>query len=142
MKALLPAVLAVSCIAVLIVGQMHWKDKISAAIESSVSDPIKTKETKAENPSDPIIKLAANWPKDSVNTLEKAINEKRPYKIQIVGSSALGKGPESWPELVKAELLQSYSQERLEVSILSYDMTSLQFISQNKQEELLENQLI
>lgn len=139
MKALIPAVLAVACIAVLIAGQVHWKDKISAATGSSVEAPKEVEKTKTESLSDPIVNLAANWPEDSVKNFKEAIEEDKPFKIQIVGSTALGKGPDSWPEMVKAALLEAYGEERLEVSILSYDLNSLEFISQNKQDDLLES---
>lgn len=140
MKAFITILLAACCVFILIVGNLHWQDKIadSAAPESSPgaekgesADPVYPEKER-------ILSLASNWPKNSQKQLEKALDEQRAFSITILGSKSLEEGPDSWPELLKAELQSAYGKELIETKTLSYDMTSSQFVNQNM-EDLLKN---
>lgn len=64
--------------------------------------------------------------------------EGKPFKIQMVGSAALGEGSTSWPEILKAELQKEFGESVIEASINSYDLNSLSFTSDNKQQEIID----
>ncbi|MGY6213121.1 SGNH/GDSL hydrolase family protein [Cytobacillus firmus] len=140
MKAFITILLAACCVFILIAGNLHWQKRIagSAAPENLPA----AEKSESADPADPekekLLSLAANWPESSRKQLEKALDEQRAFSITILGSKSLGEGPDSWPELLKTELQSSYGKDLIETKTLSYDMTSSQFVNQNK-EDLLKN---
>ena len=88
---------------------------------------------------DSLIAYTKNWPAESVDTLKANLEAGQPFKIAILGSSALGEGEESWPEIVKASLNDAFAQN-VTVSTLTYDLTSLEFVNEDKVTEVIEEQ--
>jgi hypothetical protein len=135
LKGILTSILAIGCIAVLILGSQHWREKTSSIVEQT---PAKSIGQQNDNtPSDPALNLAANFPEKSLAKLQEALEDKKPFTIHIVGSNALGEGPESWPILVKEKVEEAYG-DIVKVTTEQYDLTSLQFVQQNKQKDIID----
>ncbi|MBY0097334.1 SGNH/GDSL hydrolase family protein [Mesobacillus maritimus] len=137
MKRFLVTLLAIGCIAVLIAGNKHWKEKTFVAAERNKQEvKVKTEEPEIDS-EEAFIKLAANWPEQAKKNYQLALKEGRPFTILIAGSSnALGLDDTAWSTIVKKELEQAYG-ETIQVIVKSYDLTSRQFIAEDKLAELI-----
>ena len=65
--------------------------------------------------------------------------QEQPFKIAFLGSSALGEGEDSWPEIVKASLNEAFCSNRDGFDFY-YDLTSLEFVNEDKVTEVIEEQ--
>ena len=104
-----------------------------------VKRSIKALLVKSNTDLDSLLTYTKNWPAESVDTLKANLEAGQPFKIAILGSSALGEGKESWPEIVKASLNDTFAQN-VTVSTLTYDLTSLEFVNEDKVTEVIEEQ--
>ncbi|WP_404330382.1 SGNH/GDSL hydrolase family protein [Mesobacillus maritimus] len=136
MKRFLVTLLALGCIAVLIVGNKHWKEKTFVAAEKGKQEiPLEVEEPQVDPES--FLKLTANWPAQAKENYQLALEENRPFTILIAGSTdALGSDETAWSTIVKKELEQTYG-ETVQVIVKSYDLTSKQFKDKDKLEELI-----
>ena len=82
-----------------------------------------------------LLHYAAKWPAEAQENFQAALENGQPYKIVIAGSPALGQEPSGWSAIVKQELEKVYG-ESIDVSVKSYDLTSVEFINEGKHEEL------
>ncbi|MBT2689210.1 SGNH/GDSL hydrolase family protein [Bacillus sp. ISL-47] len=137
MKAFFTTILAIGCVVILILGNLHWKEKTAVIKPEAAESKTEVADQETNTASAGILKLAANWPKESQELLKKRIEEKKPLKIHIVGSEALGEGANSWPELLKAELMEAYGESTIDVKISSHDLNSLEYINEDTQQELI-----
>ncbi|PWW31263.1 lysophospholipase L1-like esterase [Cytobacillus oceanisediminis] len=140
MKAFLTTILAIGCVVILIVGNLHWKEKTTVIMPEAAQMQTEAKGSSIDSASEEVLQLAANWPVESKKVLEKRLAEGKPFKIQIVGSGALGEGPASWPEILKTQLQQEFGESVIEISINSYDLNSLSYTSDNKQQDIIDAQ--
>ena len=141
MKKVLPILSIIACVAILIAGQLYWNQKITATVASdNVSEKTYkgTKET-AMNDIGAFVSYTRHWPKESVNTFQEHLEAGKPFKIAFLGSNAQGEGKESWPEMVKASLNDTFG-EHIVVSTFSYDLTSIAYINEEKVTEVIEEQ--
>ena len=88
---------------------------------------------------DLLVSYTQNWPTESVNTFQENLDAGESFHIAFLGSNALGEGEDSWPEIVKTSLNEAFSQS-LTVSTFSYDLTSLEFVREDKVTEVIEEQ--
>jgi lysophospholipase L1-like esterase len=143
MKRFLVTLLALACIAVLIAGNKHWKEKTSVAAEKGKQEvTLEAEELEAEPEVDTesYLKLTANWPAQAKETYQLALEEGRPFTILLAGSvDALGSDETAWSTIVKKELEQAYG-DTVQVKVKSYDLTSKQFKAKDKLEELIAEQ--
>lgn len=146
MKRFISVVLAVSCIAILFMGQIHWNEKTSVSTTKGESKKVfsdtnkKDPDSKNKVSSDSAeyyLSFTKNWPAESVKVFKNKLEQGDPFKFTIVGSSSLGIGEGSWPEIVKGELNDTFG-DHLDISILSYNLTSMDFITQNNQEDIIQ----
>ena len=91
------------------------------------------------NDIDTLVSYTRNWPKESVNTFQEHLEAGKPFKIAFLGSNAQGEGEESWPEIVKASLKDTFG-KHMTVSTFSYDLTSIAYINEEKITEVMEEQ--
>ncbi|GLB58992.1 SGNH/GDSL hydrolase family protein [Cytobacillus sp. NCCP-133] len=131
MRVVLTFLLAICCIAVIIAGSQHWNNRSFDLRQNQIKEY-------GQGGTDPLLNYASNWPKESYQQFENLLQKKKPFKIQIAGSAAMGKGEDSWPEMVEEELIKTYG-KAVEVKINRYDLNSLEFIQQNKQKELIDS---
>ena len=141
MKKTLPILSIIACVAILIAGQLYWNQKITVTVASeNISEKgNKKSEESVMNDSDSLVSYTRNWPKESVNTFQEHLEAGRPFTIAFLGSTALGEGKESWPEIVKASLNETFG-EHMTVSTFSYDLTSNAYINEEKLTEVVEEQ--
>lgn len=150
MKVFLTTLLAIATAAVLILGNLNWAKKTTISSNTEVSKAAETKKDQLTNGGsdnkstssasrEVLLKLASNWPKESIEVFTKSLDEKRPFKILIVGSSALGGSSSTgWPALVETKVNEAYG-ETVSVDVKEYALTSLDFIEQDKTQELVES---
>lgn len=145
MKAFATTILGFACLGLLIFGNLHWQDKIKIANDESEENvqtaKIEPKEDSTEELGEydqrMINNYSANWSDKEKQNLQNAIAEKRPYKILIAGSSALGEGEDSWPSLFKEAMINTYGDNVISIVIRSYEENSEEFILANKQQEFI-----
>lgn len=136
MKSFLTTIYAIACVIVLFIGNQYWTNKTTIHIEASNSTEENSIESDTlEEANNEILSLTKNWPEQSVERFKLALEEETPFKIVIVGSTALG-GDAGWAVQTKTRLLESYGDGNLTVEIMEYDSTSEGFIEDNKIEEL------
>jgi len=142
MKNFLVVLLALGCGAILLTGYLHWQDKTTVSTErieqQAESNEIVEKE-KPTNTSDSLEMLAANWPEKAREQFKLALEEKEPFTILIAGSNALGYEEDGWSKNLKSQLEETYG-DSVKVVVKSYDLTSVEFILQDKLNELVAEQ--
>ncbi|WP_052342637.1 SGNH/GDSL hydrolase family protein [Bacillus sp. EB01] len=147
MKVFLSIVLATACAAVLILGNVHWKENVIKNGDSSVV----AKETETKSPSSndsedakvekaspdqALLTLAKNWPAKSLSGFQQALSENRPFKVVIVGSNAIGDETIGWGSLVKQGMTEAYGEGVIEVEITKYSSTTMDYVRGNLQDQL------
>ena len=142
MKRLLSIFLAAICVIVLIAGQIHWKgktaipDKQEKAKEGKISE---TRDIAEEQRFEALLSFAANWPEEASTAFAQKLRKEEPYKIVFAGSEALGEGADSWPEIVAERMARTYG-DVFDFAFLSYDLTSTEFVEQNKVQDLIKEE--
>ncbi|MCC5803200.1 SGNH/GDSL hydrolase family protein [Rossellomorea vietnamensis] len=129
-------ILAIGCAAVLFYGNMTWQEKTSS---SSPPHPAKVEETGTEPDGEETADdkaLIAHWPEKAQDTFLQDLKAKKPYKLALVGSTALGEEENGWSRQVKEELESTYGAS-LDVTIYEYDSTSIEFVNGEQAEEVL-----
>ncbi|WLR55457.1 SGNH/GDSL hydrolase family protein [Mesobacillus subterraneus] len=124
-------------------GNFHWNDKTAvkvngASVTTTAEKPAKKiseqNDLVTEEEKD-LLSLTKNWP-EAAETFKQAQQEGRAYKVLIAGSSALGDDPVGWAHRTKEGLIQAFGEENVVVDIIEFEITSLQFVEENNQEEL------
>ncbi|MFJ7747971.1 SGNH/GDSL hydrolase family protein [Peribacillus sp. NPDC097295] len=137
MKVFLPIFMIFACTISLVLGNINWQDKVSNA--SNI--PLETNTKKEPNESTPsnmeLVKYTENWPKESKNLYKERLAEGKTFKILIAGSNSLGGKDYSLPTDLADRMKQVYG-ETVQVDELIYDLLSSQFVSQDKQQDLIE----
>ncbi len=132
-------ILAIACAAVLWLGNQQWKEKVLVKSDpTSAATTRGTTEQLPDNEQD-LTAYTSNWPEAAQTLFQRAVAEERSFKILLAGSKALGENDTGWAGQLATELKQTYG-EAVDVSVKSYDMTSLEFIQANKQAELAAEQ--
>lgn len=121
----------------LFLGNQQWEEKVQVKSSSVQAGTIES--SKDRNPyeerNNKLLDFAKNWPEDARTSFEIALKEDRPFKILLTGSLALGKEENGWAKLLTDELEHTYG-DTVKVSVKSYEMTSLEFIQEEIQDEL------
>ncbi len=132
MKVFFTTLLAVVCMGVLLWGNIHWNKKTTVAGNDKVSPAVVVAEQPetTENPSDSLLALTANWPEQAAENFKKALDEKRTYKILLIGSEALGDEQSGWAASTKEQMIAAYGEQHMEVDIKTFNLTSLGFIDE------------
>lgn len=136
MKQILIIFLTIGCAVILFLGNQQWKEKVQVQSHGAL---VQSKTVEGENrhqeETDHLLSFAANWPAEAQANFKKALESGQPYKMVIAGSPALGQQPSGWSAIVQQELKKVYG-ESVDVSVKSYDLTSVDFINEGKHEEL------
>lgn len=145
LKTFFTTILAIICAFILIMGNIHWGNRTNIKAESKSMDIAVTHlesadekqkaEIDEEQPQE-LLNLAANLPEQTRIQFEKALEQNKEFKILFVGSNSLGEGEQSWPKILEQKLLDAYGESILNFKTLIYDMTTQEFMDENKQEEL------
>lgn len=135
MKHFLVICLTIVCSAILVLGNQHWKEKINVTASEESSDIYKGEKEAAGPVGTEFFSYIKNWPGEAQLSYKQAIYEKKPYKILIAGSTALGPESSGWAYILKDKLKVLFH-NTIDVSVKSYDLTSTQIIEDRKDEEL------
>lgn len=128
MKYFFTAIWAIVCMMVLFFGHSYWNERTAVqadqppAIVVPQADEVKL---------DEYLELAKNWPQAARQQFKQALQDKQPYKILFVGSTAL-----QWEKDVSRSLTESYGSERIITAQHTYDLTSNDMVAENKQLEI------
>lgn len=145
MKAIFTSILAIICVVILILGNIHWGNKTEIKAENNTASASETppvnenteEDIEQADPSqlEELLSLATNWPEESQVQLQEALEAKKPFKILFVGSDSLGEGENSWPSILEQRLTEAYG-GIFTFNTFIYDLNTKEFIEENKQEEL------
>jgi lysophospholipase L1-like esterase len=131
MKYFLTAVWAIICIGILAYGHIHWNQQTAV---KAVVGPEFIEEATETDVAD-YLGLAANWPEEAKQQFKLALEEKKPYKILFVGSAAM-----DWEKNVTQSLSESFGSDRVITATHTYNLTTKDIVTQNKQAELAAEQ--
>ncbi|WP_079506564.1 SGNH/GDSL hydrolase family protein [Mesobacillus jeotgali] len=135
MKHFLTICLTIVCFAILVLGNQHWKEKTKVTAYEDKSGLYKEEKDEAEHVGTEILSYTKKWPVEAQLSYKRAINDKKPYKILIAGSPALGQQSSGWAYILKDKLKETFH-ETIVVSVKIYDLNSTQIIEERKYEEL------
>ncbi|WP_338470969.1 SGNH/GDSL hydrolase family protein [Niallia sp. XMNu-256] len=131
MKQIIAVLSIIATIVILVLGQMHWNSKTTVSVASEgVADGGKNTEI------DSLLAHTTQWPADSVKKFQEKAQAGEPFHIAFLGSNALREGTDTWPELVKTALNETYG-KHVTVSIFSYNLTSTVYVNEEKVEEIV-----
>lgn len=162
LRAFITVLLTIVCVAILFLGNNHWKEKTDIKADVSSSDKIiietpvsdeKTENTQDEldgvtgegeeseeadeaTENEQLLQLTANWPEESQQQFAKALEEEKPFQLAIVGSKIATKGKVNWPALMKEKISAAYG-DKVIVDILTYDLTTESFVEEGKVKEIM-----
>ncbi|MCM3670887.1 SGNH/GDSL hydrolase family protein [Mesobacillus maritimus] len=135
MKRFLISILAIGCIAVLLIGYQHWQEKTFVSAENESPTTITIDE--GEQPKvdhDELLKLTENWPETAQHRYKEKVENNETFTVLLAGSLALGSDENSWSQQVKQKLEESFG-DTIKVVIKTYGGTSAQLV----EDEALEN---
>lgn len=140
MKALFTSLLAVICVVILVFGNLHWNNKTTNAVDKTTVAPVKeTAKPAAEKLTDlskeQLLSLAANWPEESKNTLGKAFDEGRSFKIVAAGSEVLGEDHSQWGNIIEEKIQGSFG-DMVSFTVKGYPKTSAEFVEEGLAAEI------
>jgi hypothetical protein len=141
MKNILTVLLGIACIAVIIIGNSYWNERIQSA--QATEDGITTKQnsnTKSESDNketdnNDVIALAANWPASAIERLKQTQAEDMAFNILFVGSSAIGTETEGTYPVVKEKLTEAFG-KNVQLALKTFDLSSSELINNSHQEEI------
>lgn len=136
MKAILVTLLTALCFTLLLLGNFYWDKKTTISIRSSVNTSEEFKQdTGTEKVNDTeleVLQLSmGNWPQESRDSFIKAYNENKTFNIVIVGSSV-----NQWADIVSTDINSLFG-KTIEITELSYDLTSSEFINEGKIDDII-----
>jgi len=132
-----------ACIAIVVLGGLHWKGQIKEAGEkAAVVEKNLGSEKKQEgadeqeneedlekelSPKEELEVLVSNLPKEAANHFLQAYDKKESVKLMFIGSDAMGVLVNGWSTKVKAKLEEAYG-ERVEVVLKEHYVNTNQYI--------------
>lgn len=151
MKKLFVLVVSALAIASIIAGKVHWDNKIEETAKVKVSAAnVEIKEGTKEIKSDlvekereikmeQILKLTKNLPEEIASKFEKAVEEEKPVHLVIFGSDTTMDETTGWSELLKKELINSYGENIIKVTIREIaDTTSSTMVEEGLYQDIID----
>ncbi|MBP3040853.1 SGNH/GDSL hydrolase family protein [Bacillaceae bacterium Marseille-Q3522] len=148
MKNAIAVILAIACAGLLVFGHLTWKDRTAVSPQPGTAAPsggnaAAPDGTNGENTAEPALTLeesrhfTKNWLAQARQSFETKLLNGNPYKIAVVGSNALGTNDAGLAQVFR-EQLQSVFKEAIEVPILTYDMTSTEYVESGNLDALVQ----
>jgi hypothetical protein len=133
---LLAALLFVSCILFITVGQIYWQKKIDQSIQHAMTEEKGSAQT-VDN-EDEVMKYAANLPPEVQKKVKNAIHKNKPVRLVIVGSKAISSSKKSWPALLTNKLEAAYGKRVFQVVVKEYgEMTTKEALEAKVDQEII-----
>ncbi|MBO0961029.1 SGNH/GDSL hydrolase family protein [Neobacillus sp. MM2021_6] len=141
MKNFFTILLGLACAAVLIFGHSYWNKRIEAApkkTSSSLDNQQMTSAQTSENDkvTGDLAAYTSNWPATAIDRFKQTQKEKKPFKVLFVGSPAIGSEKAGMYPKVKENLLETFGDKNVQVNLKTYNSTTTQLVTQNKQKEI------
>lgn len=153
LKKLLLIILAIMTISTVIGGKYHWNQKVSA-VQGKVNETeqkskvkseeelksIENQEVERAREKDRLLKLdKVNFlPEELQPAFRRAIEESRPVHLMITGSSSTSQKDGAWPELLERQLVDTYGDSLIHVTIKEIDgKTSQQVVKENLYKDMV-----
>lgn len=130
MKAFFTTLLTLVWMGVLLWGNFYWTDRTTVSIKKSdkpVAVELKTEKNTSPSEDREFLEYTKNWPEQGIVGFKKAIEEKRPYRVLLIGSKALG-DESGWAALTKEKLLEAYGEKQMNIEIKIFENTSQEFL--------------
>lgn len=135
MKVFITSIYAIACIAFIGISHYYWTEKTTVRQSAGQINEKSSEMDTRNDVIDQLLPFTKNWPEQSVDRLKQTLKENTAFKMVIAGSPALG-GETGWATQTKSRLQESFGENNLTVEILEYDMTSNEFIAEEKHLEL------
>jgi lysophospholipase L1-like esterase len=139
--------LVILAVGSIIVGKVHWNNKISAFSGMESKLVTTERETKAQesieeeaNDVEPdIMKYTNNLPEDITKKIENAAITGEPVNFVVLGSKSTSAQESGWPSLFSQRLTEAYGQDIFDISIYEIsDKNSLDVIAEKLYQDALE----
>lgn len=131
MKNFLSFFMIIAMIVTLVLGNIYWNNKtIHANVDKAAQPSEKTSPDTKE-----LLAYTANWPDESQKLYKEKLRKNEPFSILIAGSPAIN-GLAN--QLIKS--MEDTYGDTVQISTHAYDLTSTEFVNQEKQKELIEAQ--
>lgn len=138
MKNLIVIVLALMLAAVLVFGNLHWNSRSSVHTSTpSIRSSENTTEAEPELDTEYYLELAANWPDESKEQLEKKINSNEIFQIVLLGSDSIGNDSLGLKNYLKEALAEKY-EKHVELESIVYDNTTTDYVLNSENEKLVD----
>jgi hypothetical protein len=105
----------------IILGHLHWKEKISAHAKQAVPSAKEQKsetDTTQEAEKKGKLKYAKNLPEEIQEKIAASIETGTPLQFVMFGSEATSSSPSGWPAILKEKLLNTYGEDIFRVSVV------------------------
>ncbi|WP_226670848.1 hypothetical protein [Metabacillus litoralis] len=137
MKKLFVLVTLIVCGLAIVLGNLHWNQKISAQGENTTDvkevKPVKVDGKTEKAPID-VSKLSSNLPKDVQDKIKAAQENKQPLNFVIYGPSEL---ENTWSELFSNEIKNAYGEGLFNITIMtSSDMTTRELVTSKEYQQI------
>lgn len=129
MKYLLTVAWAIVCMVILFLGHSYWNEKTMVKASPDKIDVSLKTETVAQVDTTKQFALTKNWPEEARQEFQKALQAQKPFKILFAGSLALGTNEQGLAKETAAMVVDAYGEDTVDVSILTYDSTSADFLT-------------
>ncbi|MHA7138187.1 SGNH/GDSL hydrolase family protein [Rossellomorea arthrocnemi] len=138
MKKVLILLLFIVSIGVIVYGNLHWNSMVtsSGSEEGSVANR-DSNDAPDVAAGGNYLKYAGNWPEGARTLYEEKLQDGESFKIVLMGSQAMDSVENGWDDIV-TEKLQEVYEDSVEVSSISYDVNTLEFVNEEKYLEIAE----
>ncbi|MGD6968576.1 SGNH/GDSL hydrolase family protein [Rossellomorea vietnamensis] len=141
MKKLFILLLTLVSIAVILLGNLHWRNLNSTpattAAESSdqSGDTDKKEAASAKNNSSDYLEYTGNWSADLQAIYSQKLEEGESFNLVLAGSQAMDAAEPGWNDLV-AEAVKAKYGDTITVHSFPYDSNSFDFVAEARAEEI------
>ncbi|MFA8437283.1 SGNH/GDSL hydrolase family protein [Pueribacillus sp. YX66] len=139
MKNIMTALIFTLCILSIVVGKIHWNQKINAASNTANEKQAVVVEKKQQTEAEKFSTLTRHLPENLSEKITNAKDENHPLKIVAVGSSATAEGSGTWTSILQKRLDKAYGKGLFQISVESYgDDLSINVVQQEKYTSVIE----
>lgn len=140
-KNTLTALIFSVCILTLIVGKVHWNQKIEATATTSEEEQINTNENTEQPKTDKTAELTRDLPDSLANLIVNAKAENQSLELLAFGSKATADGSGTWTSLLQKKLDAAYGNGFFNLQVENFgDDISINVVQQETYLPLIEQQ--
>ncbi|WP_335871174.1 SGNH/GDSL hydrolase family protein [Bacillus sp. 2205SS5-2] len=143
MKGFLMGLMTITCLAILVSGNIYWKQQTTITDAKSEDRQVENKEKSdkvriiTNDNFDVYLNLTGGWPAQAKATYEEALLEGTPFSIAIIGSDAMNSVENGWDQLVTKKIEENFD-DTITTYSLPYNNTTTSFVEDSVYEEAIE----